>query len=296
MPLTKANGIDIEVETHGSVGNPVLLLVRGLGSQLIHWPTSLIDGFLDKGFRVVTFDNRDAGLTQKFTEAGVPDIAALEQKAAASEPLDTPYTMSDMAADSIAVLDACNVDKAHVMGVSMGGVIVQHMAMDHADRLHSATIVMSTSGAPGLPEAEPDVWEMLFSQPASSARVDVVAHTLVCDRAFGSPGYPFDLKERQDLIGRAYDRCYDPAGAARQYAAMINGRGRISELSNIDLPVMVIHGTEDALIPVGHGRDIAARIPNAELIEIEGMGHDLEGAVPEMIVGQVTRLANSFSG
>ncbi|WP_164726880.1 alpha/beta fold hydrolase [Shimia sediminis] len=281
------------MEQHGTKDAPAILLVRGLGSQLIHWPNSLIEGLVEKGFRVVTFDNRDMGLTQKFTEFGVPDIAELETKVAANEPVDVPYTLRNMSDDAIAVLDVCGIDKAHVMGISMGGGIVQHMALDHADRLLSATIVMSSSWAPDLPQAEPEVWELMFSQPASHSREDVIAHTLICDRAFGSPGYPFDLEDRSELIGRAFDRCYNPEGATRQYAAVIASRGRASDLGRIDLPVLVIHGTGDALLPIAHGRDVAARIPGAEFIEIEGMGHDLEGAVPGMIVEHVTRLAQS---
>lgn len=151
MPLVKANGIEIEVERHGAENGTPLILVRGLGSQLIHWPSSLIDGFVEKGFHVIAFDNRDTGLSSKFSDWGVPDIAMLQEQAAAGEALDVPYTLSDMAGDAISVLDSCGIEKAHVMGISMGGGIVQHLAMDHADRLLSATIVMSSSGAADLP-------------------------------------------------------------------------------------------------------------------------------------------------
>lgn len=292
MTLINANGINIKVEQHGILGNTPLILVRGLGSQLIHWPSSLIDGFVEQGFHVMTFDNRDTGLSHKFSKAGVPDIAALQAKAAAGEPLDVPYRLSDMANDAVAVLDACGVEKAHVMGISMGGGIVQHLAMDHADRLLSVTIIMSSSGAPNLPEATPEVRKLLLSAPASHDRDAVIAHTLISDLAWFSPAFPFDDAERRGLIGRAYDRCYDPAGVVRQYAAVVSGMGRADELANIDLPALVIHGTADTLLPIEHGRDIAARIPGAEFIAIEGMGHDLEGDVPHMIVEHITRLVH----
>lgn len=295
MPLVKANGIEIEVERHGAENGTPLILVRGLGSQLIHWPSSLIDGFVEKGFHVIAFDNRDTGLSSKFSDWGVPDIAMLQEQAAAGEALDVPYTLSDMAGDAISVLDSCGIEKAHVMGISMGGGIVQHLAMDHADRLLSATIVMSSSGAADLPPASPEVWELLLAEPESHDRETVIEHTLKCDYAWFSPAFPFDEVERRELIGRAYDRCYDPAASARQYAAVISSRGSADELSNIDLPILVIHGTSDTLVSIEHGRDIAARISGARLVEIEGMGHDLEGAVPRMIVDNLSRFVRDIS-
>lgn len=294
MSLVKANGIEIEVEQHGIVGNPPLILVRGLGTQLIHWPASLINGFVKQGFHVITFDNRDTGLSTKFSNHGIPDKMALQQNALAGEPLDVPYDLSDMADDIVAVLDACGIGKAHVMGISLGGGITQRLVLSHADRLMSATIVMSSSGAPDLPPASPEVYGLLLGEPDSHDRDTVIAHTLKCDYAWFSPGFPFDEAERRDLIGRAYDRCYDPAGVARQYAAVISSRGLAEELSTIQLPVLVIHGTTDALLPIEHGRDIAARIAGAQLIEIEGMGHDLEGAVPGMIVDHLTSFVRNI--
>lgn len=295
MPLIDANGVEIEVEQHGKAGDTPLLLVRGLGSQLIHWPATLIDGFVTRGFHVITFDNRDTGLSQKFQEAGVPDIAALMERMAAGEALEVPYTMQDMARDAVAVLDACDIAKAHVLGISMGGMIVQYLALNHADRLLSASIVMSSSGAPDLPPAAPETAALLLSSPESDAREAVIAHTLICDKAWYSPGYPYDEAERRDLIGRAYDRCYHPEGVTRQYAAVLAGRGRHGELAGIDLPTLVIHGTDDSLLSIEHGRDLAARIPGARLIEIDGMGHDLEGAVPGMIVDHVADLVGEIT-
>ena len=295
MALHKANGIELEVETHGAPGDPAIILVRGLGSQLIHWPPALIDGFLREGYFVVTFDNRDTGLSTKFADWGVPDIAALRTKALSGAPIDVPYTMRDMADDVVAVLDSLGIGQAHVMGISLGGMITQFLALHHAERFLSATIVMSSSGDPGLPPAAPHVWELLLAEPASHDRETVISHTLQCDYAWYSPAFPFDEAERRALIGRAYDRCYSPDGVTRQYAAKLSGQDRAETLCSITLPVLVIHGTHDTLVPVEHGRDLAARIPGATLVEIEGMGHDLEGAVPAMIVDHVTRLARSVA-
>jgi len=295
VPIFAVNGIEIEVERHGSPDNPALLLVRGLGSQLIHWPDALIDGFVAAGFHVVTFDNRDTGLSTKFTSAGVPDIAAVHQKISTGQPLGLPYQLADMAKDAVGVLDALGIARAHVLGISMGGMITQHLTLAHSDRLLSATIVMSSSGAPDLPPASPEVWALLLAEPTSHDRAPVIEHTLKCDYAWFSPGYPFDPAERADLIGRAYDRCYDPAGVSRQYAAVLANRRRAPALETVTTPVLVIHGTDDTLLPIAHGRDIAGRIPGAALIEIDGMGHDLEGAVPAMIVGHLTTFIRHIS-
>lgn len=171
----------------------------------------------------------------------------------------------------------------------MGGMIVQHMALDHPQRLLSATIVMSSSGAPGLPPATPAAEAMLMAEAEDpSDRASVIDHTLRGDRIWGSPGFRFDEGERRALVARAYDRCHYPEGVTRQYAAVIAGRGhRFTRLGGIRLPVLVIHGTDDTLLPLEHGRDVAARIPGARLIEVEGMGHDLEGGISGIIVTAV---------
>lgn len=296
MTAITANGITIEVERHGPPSAVPLLLVRGLGSQLIHWPAALIDGFVRNGFHVITHDNRDAGLSQKFGAAGRPDIAAMQAKLAAGQPVSAPYRIEDMAADGIGVLDALGIAAAHVLGISMGGMIVQHMALDHPGRLLSATIVMSSSGAPGLPPATPEAEAMLLAEPDDpSDRASVIAHTLRGDRIWGSPGFPFDDEERRALIGRAYDRCHCPEGVTRQYAAVLAGRGRrFARLGEIEVPALVIHGTEDTLLPLAHGRDIAARITGSEMIEVAGMGHDLEGGIATIIVAAVTRFVDGL--
>lgn len=236
----------------------------------------MIDGFVAAGFHVVAFDNRDAGLSQNCADRA-------------------PYSLRDMAEDTVGLMDALAIDRAHVLGMSMGGMILQLIALHHPARLLSATIVMSSSRADGLPQAEPEVQELLRSVPPSRQRDDVIAHELEAARAFQSPRWPFDSARRATLIGRAYDRCYSPDGASRQYEAMMAAASDLAGIEAIDTPTLVVHGTQDRLLPPAHGRDIAARIPGAEMVEIHGMGHDLEGAVPSLIVNIVNRFVERIT-
>jgi proline iminopeptidase len=268
MPQVKSNGLSFEVERHGAPDRPPLLLIRGLGSQLIHWPEALIDGWEQDGFHVITFDNRDVGLSSKCPGGG--------------------YGLTDMAQDTLGLLDALGIARAHVVGMSMGGLILQILARLAPDRVQTATIVMSTSGAPGLPQITPEAQARLAAAPPAGDRDSVIARTLEDDAFWGSPGFPFDPAARAALIGRAYDRCHYPDGAARQLAALMADRDQSTHLPNLRLPVLVIHGADDALIPAACGRDIAARIPGAAFLEIAGMGHDLEGDVIRQVRAAVT--------
>lgn len=271
MAQIKANGIDIEVERHGDPTGAPLLMIRGLGSQIIHWPQDMIDGFIAAGFHLITYDNRDAGLSQMFNDA-------------------PPYTVADMAADGIGALDTLGIARAHVLGISMGGMILQSMLLDHRDRLLSATIIMSSSRAEGLPGRSPEMEALLFADPGDPAKdLDgVVDHILHCDHVWGSPGFPFDEAERRAFIIRAIERSYRPDGVMRQGMAVMAGDGMAGRLSEITTPTLVIHGDSDALLSVEHGRDIADRVPGAKYEEIAGMGHDLDGGVGPIVVGMVS--------
>lgn len=291
-----ANGTTVEAERHGPVSGRPILLIRGLGSQLIHWPRRMIDGLVGSGFHVIVFDNRDSGLSQKFDAAGSPDWLALKASLAEGRPVELPYTIGDMARDAVGVLDAFGISAAHMLGISMGGMILQTLAQEFPERLRTATIVASSSGSPDLPPRLPEVEALLLSEPECPGREAYIAHTLKCDRIWGSPGYPFDECERRALIGRAYDRCHCPEGVGRQYAAIAACSSGFAELECITVPTLVIHGANDALLPIAHGKDIAARIPGAKLITIPGMGHDLEGEIPDVIVGHVTCLAEQADG
>lgn len=264
MARILANGITLEVERHGDPDGIPVVLIRGLGSQMIQWPVAFIAPLNAAGYQVVTFDNRDAGLSQKMDAAPA-------------------YTLSDMAADTVAMMEALGIGAAHVLGLSMGGMILQIMALDHPGRLLSATVVMSSSRAAYLPEAAPGVRAALLSRAPGHGRADVIAHGLATGRLWQSPGFPFDEAERADMIGRCWDRCYCPDGVTRQFAAIEASTPDLSRIEEITTPMLVIHGRQDALFPPEHGRDIARRVPGARHVAIEGMGHDLEGPLAQRV-------------
>lgn len=287
-----ANGIGIWVETHGDRSASPIVLVRGLGSQVIHWPRAMIERFVAGGFFVVTADNRDAGLSQSFDDWGTIDEAEMQRRLEAGEPLDVPYGVGDFADDQFAVMDHLGLPRAHILGISMGGMIVQVMAAGRPDRVLSMTSVMSSSGNPAILLGTPEVRKLLLAQPENPGdRQSVIDFTLMCDRVWGSPGYPFDPAERADLIGRAYDRRWTPEGVKRQFAAVRSSGSRVDLLQTITVPSLVIHGLDDSLVQPDHGRDTARNIPGAVLVEIPGMGHDLEGALGPLIADHAMRHA-----
>jgi len=294
MPHIRANGIEIYVETHGDAKTTPLVLVRGLGSQVIHWPEAMLDRLVAAGFFVVTADNRDAGLSQRSDDWGTIDEADTQRRLDAGLPLDLPYTMTDMAADQIAVMDHFGLARAHIAGVSMGGMIVQLIAAHWPDRVISMTSIMSSSGNPAIPLGTPEVRKLLLASPEDPGDVEsVVAFTLACDRVWGSPAYRFDDRAHADLVRRAYARCWTPEGVKRQWAAARANGSRVELLRTIRVPCLVIHGLDDALVQPEHGRDTAANIPGASLVEIPGMGHDLEGALGPMVANHIARHARS---
>lgn len=282
-----ATGISIEVEDMGPKDGPALLLVNGYTSQLINWPTLLLDGLVEAGFRVVRYDNRDVGFSQKFE--GSPNPRATLDAVIAGKVPDVPYVLADMAADGIGVLDALGIDRAHVVGVSMGGMIVQLMAIDHSDRLYSMTSIMSSTGNPKLPQASPEAQAALNEPAPSQERGDVIVHSTKGRRTYESPAYRKTDAEYEQLIGEAYDRMFYPEGHVRQYCAIIADGNRASRLKDVRVPTLVIHGKDDNLVRVDGGIDTVKSIPGAHLELIEGMGHDLpDGLCPkflELIVG-----------
>ena len=293
MPVIAANGTQICVESHGDPAASPLVLVRGLGSQIIHWPPAMIARFVAGGFFVVTADNRDAGLSGKFDAWGVVDEEDMQRSSEQGLPIAAPYGIADLADDQFAVMDHFGLARAHVMGISMGGMVVQVMAASRPGRVLSMASVMSSSGNPEIPVgSSPQVRALLLAQPERpDDRGSVIAFTLRCDRVWGSPAYPFDETQRAELIGRAFDRCWCPQGVKRQYAALRSSGSRVDLLGTIAVPSLVIHGLDDCLLGPEHGHDTARHIPGAVLVEIPGMGHDLEGELGPMVAKHVMRHA-----
>ena len=291
MPSARANGIEIEYETYGDRGGRPLLLLRGLSTQLIHWDTGLCRALADRGHYLVIFDNRDVGKTTWFDEAGMPDIAAL----VAGQSIPLAYGLDDMADDTIGLMDALELESAHVAGISMGGMIVQAAAIRHPKRVRSLTSVMSSTGGAELPPPSPAAMESLLT-PAPDERGPYIEHIVRSQRVIGSPGFPFDEEREADEAARAFDRAFHPAGSARQLVAVQAHGDRRPALAKLDVPTLVIHGTGDPLFPIEHGRDTAASIPGAELRIIEGMGHDIPRGAHDEIVDAISGLTARVDG
>ena len=284
MPQITANGIQLEYEAFGDPANSPLLLVMGLGAQLTLWPLELVDALVARGYYVIRYDNRDIGLSQKFSGSGVPNFKRVAVMRLLGLRARIPYRLSDMAADAAGLLDALGIAKAHVVGASMGGMIVQLMAVGHADKLLSATSVMSTTGNRHLPPPKPEAMKALMNRaPAGATLEQVIPFGISVSRAIGSPAYPAPETRLRERIERDFKRSFYPEGPARQIAAIVDDGDRRKRLAKVTTPMLVIHGIDDPLVPVEGGRDTAASIPGAKLLEIEGMGHDLPLELVEQI-------------
>ncbi len=276
MPQITANGITLEYEAFGDPANPPLLLVMGLGAQMTLWPIELIEALTARGYYVIRYDNRDIGLSEKFGHAGVPDVRKVALMKLFGLRPKLPYRLADMAADAADLLRVLGIDKAHVVGASMGGMIVQLLAANHPEKVLSMTSVMSTTGNRGLPRARPEAMKALMGRPPANASLEqVIPVGITVSRAIGSPAYPAAEERLRDRIARDFERSFYPQGAARQLAAIIDDGDRRARLKRIGAPSLVIHGIDDPLVPVEGGRDTAANIRGAKLHEIKGMGHDL---------------------
>ncbi len=289
MPTARANGISLEYDTFGPPDGHPLLLVMGLAAQMLLWPDEFCAALAARGHRVIRFDNRDVGLSTKLDGAGMPDAAAAMQAALLGERIEAPYLLSDMAADAVGLLDALGIAAAHVVGASMGGMIVQTMAITHPARVRSLTSIMSTTGDRELPPARPEAAAILFL-PAPADRAGNVERAVHIFRTIGSPGFPFDEAQVRELAARCYDRSFNPAGAARQLVAIMASGGRGKALAGVRVPTLVIHGREDPLIPLEAGLATARAVPGAELLVIDGMGHDLPRAAWPQIVERISAL------
>ena len=288
MPQTTANGITIEFDTFGDPAERPLLLVMGLGAQMTRWRPEFCEQLADHGHYVIRFDNRDVGLSHKFDHAGVPNMAQIFMQAQAGQPVSAPYSLDDMADDATGVLDALGIERAHVCGASMGGMIVQTMALRHPHRLRSMTSIMSTTGNPELPPATPEAMAALMS-PAGTTLNEVLERAVSVQRIIGSPGYPDDADAIRARAQSDYERCFYPVGVARQMAAIAASGNRKPRLASVATPTLVIHGKDDALVPLAGGIDTHAAIPGANLAVFDGMGHDLPEPLWNEIIALIAR-------
>ncbi|MBU1359890.1 MAG: alpha/beta hydrolase [Gammaproteobacteria bacterium] len=288
-----ANGIQIEVDDVGGKERPVVLLIMGLGMQLIAWPDQLVEALVESGFRVVRHDNRDIGLSQGFDEVPPANLVWQGIRQRLGLRVRSAYTLQDMAADSIGVLDALEIESAHVIGASMGGMIAQRVAATAPHRVTSLVSIMSSSGARNLPGPRADVAAALFRRPASNDETALVTHSLGLVRLISSPAYRQDEGAQVSRITRALRRAYRPTGVARQMLAVGADLGREEELRKICSPTLVLHGDADPLVPIACGMDTAARIPGAQFIAVPGMGHDLPPQVVDILLKYVVPFLKS---
>jgi pimeloyl-ACP methyl ester carboxylesterase len=287
-----ANNLQIEVDVQGLPGGEPLLLIMGLGMQLVAWPDELVADLVSRGFRVVRFDNRDIGLSQGFDHAGVPNLVQATLRHAMRLPVSAPYQLRDMAHDALGVLDALGIQRAHVCGASMGGMIGQHLAAHHPARVKSLTLIMTSSGARRLPQPGWRVRQALIARPRSSAEADVVQHMEGVVQIIASPAHRPDPVRTRQRIEAAVRRAYRPAGTARQLMAIVADGDRSPLLGRITAPTTVIHGAADPLVPPAAGQDLANKIAGATLDLVPGMGHDLPLALLPRMADGMTRSAD----
>jgi pimeloyl-ACP methyl ester carboxylesterase len=286
----RANGIGIEVEDSGDGGDPdrpVVLLIMGLGMQLIAWPDNLVQSLVDAGFRVLRHDNRDAGLSQDFDAAGTGNLLWQGLRFQLRLPVRSAYGLQDMADDAIGVLDALGVQRAHVIGASMGGMIAQRMAATAPQRVASLVSLMSSSGARGLPGPRGDVMALSLRRPLARDEAARVHHSMQLVRLIAGPAYPPDDAALRARLTHALRRAYRPHGLVRQMTAVAADAGRERLLARIACPTLVIHGDADPLVPFACGQDTARRIPGAQFVAIPGMGHDLSPRLAEVLLAHM---------
>jgi pimeloyl-ACP methyl ester carboxylesterase len=280
-----AAGIDIAFERFGDPGAPPLLLIMGLGTQMLGWPDGFCDTLADRGMHVIRFDNRDIGLSTHITDAPAPDVGA----ALTGDHSSASYKLSDMAGDTVGLLDALELPSAHVIGASMGGMIAQTVAIEHPGRVRSLTSIMSSTGDPSVGQATRPAMAALLSPPAAS-REQAIERTLAIVRVIGSPGFELDEPEIRRRTGLAYDRSNDPVGVARQLVAIAASGDRTAALRRVSVPTLVVHGADDPLVDVSGGQATARAIAGAELAVFDGMGHDLPYGLWAELAGRIGEL------
>ncbi|HEX3778705.1 MAG TPA: alpha/beta hydrolase [Pseudonocardiaceae bacterium] len=279
MPRANANGLQLEYDTFGSPTDDPLVLVMGLGAQMTNWSVPFCELLAAQGFHVVRFDNRDIGLSSYLDDLPKTDL----QAAFAGDFSTVPYLLADLADDVVGLFDALGFDTAHVVGASMGGMIVQQLAIDHPDRLRSMCSIMSTTGDRTVGQGTPEAMAALMRPPAQS-RDEAIETGVAAQQVIGSPGYPANEEEVRAKSAAAYDRAFHPVGMLRQMAAILASPDRTEGLRSLQLPTLVVHGAADPLVAVSGGEATAAAVPDATLLVLPGMGHDIPVALYDTIV------------
>ena len=293
MPLVTAihaNGIEIEYESFGD-GEP-LVLIMGIGCQMLLWPEKFCRRLAARGFRVIRFDNRDVGLSTWFDHEPPPDMLRVVMRAYLGLPSEAPYTLADMSDDVVGLLDGLAIDRAHIVGASMGGMIAQEMALRSSFRMHSMVSIMSHTGNRRYWRARPRAAAALMKK-IPRERQAFVDNTVSFFRTVSGPGFPFDSERIAETAGQAFDRGYHPAGFKRQNAAVFASGGRLKRLQKVQVPTLVIHGTHDPLIVPAGGKATARAIPGAKLEMIEGMGHNMPEAAWPILIDAIAQHAHS---
>ena len=296
MPKTTANGIEIHYEEQGDPAAPAMLLIMGFGAQLTLWPDELVEALAAQGFRVIRYDNRDVGLSQKFDGVKAPGLVKMTLLSKIGFTPKVPYTLADMADDGVGLLDALGIERAHIVGASMGGMIAQHVAARHPDRCLSLTTVFSTTGNPKLPPARPEAMKALITRPDSTEEGVLVEHGMMLARTIGSPGYPAPEDRLRERTLASVRRSFYPEGPTRHLSAIVADGDRRAILRDIAVPTLVLHGEDDPLVPCEGGRDTAASIPGARLKTIPGWGHDLPLELVDELAGAIGEHARQSGG
>lgn len=296
MPKTTANGIEIHYEEQGDPAAPAMLLIMGFGAQLTLWPDELVEALAAQGFRVIRYDNRDVGLSQKFDGVKAPGLVKMTLLSKIGFTPKVPYTLADMADDGVGLLDALGIERAHIVGASMGGMIAQHVAARHPDRCLSLTTVFSTTGNPKLPPARPEAMKALITRPDSTEEGMLVEHGMMLARTIGSPGYPAPEDRLRERTLASVRRSFYPEGPTRHLSAIVADGDRRAMLRDIAVPTLVLHGEDDPLVPCEGGRDTAASIPGARLKTIPGWGHDLPLELVDELAGAIGEHARQSGG
>lgn len=293
MPQITANDLTLEYDEHGNRNDPPMLLIMGLGAQMTLWPMEFVEALTGRGFRVIRYDNRDIGLSDKFDGEKVPGMVWHIIRKRIGFPPRVPYSLSDMAADGAGVLDALDIESAHIVGGSMGGMIAQLFAINHPEKVRTLTSIFSTTGNPKLPAAEKHAIEALTNRPTSMEEEVLVAHGMKISQAIGSPAYRPDPELQRKRVLETVRRSVYPEGLQRQMAAIIDDGDRTQRLQQVKAPTLVLHGEDDPLVKVEGGRATAEAIPGAKLKTFPGWGHDLPLELVDQLADEIAAHAKS---